>query len=301
MAPKRGKKNKEDDWEDEALDPELVIQADNSSKKAPGGKEQAENNERPSCEWPSGERPSGELPSRTEERSRNEFLDDVSASLVLADGCECSGCLKALPATEFSSKQRRKLPAERRCKSCIEVVGGGDGSSEKRAGGRDLRGSGGDHLHSVSTLKDLNNLVKVAGERLVVVEFTAEWCGDCTKIEPFYTKLARELGAEPPAPPAVEISVGTAPVGSREHEAQRAIVRAYQVVGIPIFCKVAVDRSEELVSAWSPTVLPCFLFLRRGKKLEVHVGAKATAIKNKVVKHAAGHGAREPRVMGAHY
>jgi thioredoxin-like negative regulator of GroEL len=91
--------------------------------------------------------------------------------------------------------------------------------------------------------------VRAAGERLVVLELTADWCHECVKIAPFFERLAGE-------------------------QADAS------------FCAVDVDASRELSEAFGASALPLFVFLRRGKTVGALVGAQQTALRKKVLRHA---------------
>jgi len=164
----------------------------------------------------------------------------------------CSGCARTMAASAaFSSAQRRKPDATRRCRECVaaaadaEADGGGSAvlySQEAAPGSSAVR--------LLRSREDLDRVVRAAGNAaLVVLEFGASWCRECTKAAPFYEQLAlKEPGS--------------------------------------VFCRVDVDTSDELTSAFGASALPLFVFLRRGKKVDSLVGAQQTALRKKVLKHA---------------
>mmetsp|Transcript_6974 Transcript_6974/g.17505 ORF Transcript_6974/g.17505 Transcript_6974/m.17505 type:complete len:152 (+) Transcript_6974:80-535(+) len=89
---------------------------------------------------------------------------------------------------------------------------------------------------------------------LVVLKFTATWCGVCRKIAPFYEGLARD-------PKVTETS---------------NVVALYNV---------DVDEAHDLTNSYGASALPLFVFLVDGKKVDTLVGAQQTALKKKILKH----------------
>jgi thiol-disulfide isomerase/thioredoxin len=52
------------------------------------------------------------------------------------------------------------------------------------------KGDGG--LDMISTKEEFDAALKDAGSKLVVVDFTASWCGPCQQIAPVFKELAQE-------------------------------------------------------------------------------------------------------------
>ncbi|XP_073408548.1 thioredoxin-like isoform X2 [Dendrobates tinctorius] len=46
----------------------------------------------------------------------------------------------------------------------------------------------------VESLEEFNAIIISGGNKLIVVDFTAAWCGPCQKIAPFYEDIATESG-----------------------------------------------------------------------------------------------------------
>lgn len=76
-----------------------------------------------------------------------------------------------------------------------------------------------------------------AGDKFLVVDFTASWCGPCKSIAPLYEELAS------------------------------------QYAGQGVFLKVDVDSNRALVQRFGVQGFPTFVFLRRGRELDRLSGA----------------------------
>ena len=85
-----------------------------------------------------------------------------------------------------------------------------------------------------------------AGEKLVVVDFTASWCGPCQRIAPAVESLAEEYG------------------------------------DAVVFVKVDVDELAELTSELGVTSMPTFLFFRSGDVIHTMRGANEEALREQV-------------------
>ncbi|KAL3869266.1 hypothetical protein ACJMK2_041970 [Sinanodonta woodiana] len=94
----------------------------------------------------------------------------------------------------------------------------------------------------VETLSEFNSIVKGSGNKLVVVDFTATWCGPCQRIAPLFAEMAEEMKDV-------------------------------------IFIKVDVDQNEETASSCNINAMPTFQFYKNGQKLEEFSGADINKLK----------------------
>uniref|UniRef100_A0A0C3TEV4 Thioredoxin domain-containing protein n=2 Tax=Guillardia theta (strain CCMP2712) TaxID=905079 RepID=A0A0C3TEV4_GUITC len=110
-----------------------------------------------------------------------------------------------------------------------------------------LRGGGGvQYLH---TLDEFEAKLKEAKDKLVVVEFTAAWCGPCKRIASKYEEMALE-------------NPNT------------------------LFYKVDVDENYETATSRSISCMPTFQFFVNGQCMDDVVGADIEKVLEKVKKHA---------------
>ncbi|KAL0557922.1 hypothetical protein IC582_006479 [Cucumis melo] len=81
--------------------------------------------------------------------------------------------------------------------------------------------------------------------KLVVVDFTASWCGPCRTIAPYFSELAKNH-------PGV------------------------------MFLKVDVDELNAIASEWKINAMPTFVFVKGGETLHKIVGADRAALLKKI-------------------
>jgi len=110
-----------------------------------------------------------------------------------------------------------------------------------------LRLRGGD-VKSVATLAEFKEILASAGDKLVIADFTASWCGPCQQIKPIYHQLATDT-------PDV------------------------------VFLTIDVDENSETAEEYDVSAMPTFQFFKSGNKVDEMKGANAeklnTKIKNK--------------------
>ncbi|XP_010244548.1 PREDICTED: thioredoxin H9-like [Nelumbo nucifera] len=85
--------------------------------------------------------------------------------------------------------------------------------------------------------------------KIVVVNFSASWCGPCKSIAPFYCELSEKY-------PSL------------------------------MFLSVDVDELAEFSSTWDIRATPTFYFLRDGQQVDQIVGANKSDLQKKIASHA---------------
>lgn len=96
---------------------------------------------------------------------------------------------------------------------------------------------------------DLLKRLEEAGDRLVVIDFYASWCGPCKMIGPKLEELATTLG------------------------------------DVIMILKVDVDECEEIAMSYNISTMPTFVFIKNGDTLESFSGANYDKIKSTVSKY----------------
>jgi thioredoxin 1 len=100
-------------------------------------------------------------------------------------------------------------------------------------------------VHYLQSLDEFKTVVEQSRSKLVVIDFTASWCGPCQFIAPHFEQLAKEN-------PDV------------------------------IFVKVDVDDAEDIARECGIRSMPTFQFYKGGKKVSEFSGADVNRIKTVV-------------------
>ena len=104
-------------------------------------------------------------------------------------------------------------------------------------------------VKQIATLTEFNDLIKSNPGKLIVVDFTATWCGPCQFIKPVFHQLADEYPNS-------------------------------------IFVQVDVDENSETAEEVGVSAMPTFFFYKDGSVVEQFAGANADRLKQTVKKHA---------------
>lgn len=142
-------------------------------------------------------------------------------------------CLCATGSATLSPAPLARLPAAAKTRSVLLRLRGGEGFCKTLEAG-----------------ESLEDIQAASGEKLVVVDFTATWCGPCQRIAPVFAELAEQFAES------------------------------------ATFVKVDVDEHAELTANLGVSSLPTFLFFRGGKQIDMLRGADESGLRDLVSKHA---------------
>ncbi|XP_072543613.1 thioredoxin b [Salminus brasiliensis] len=95
-----------------------------------------------------------------------------------------------------------------------------------------------------------DNALRNAGNKLVVVDFTATWCGPCQMIGPVFKEFSEK-------PENVDV----------------------------VFLKVDVDDAQDVAAHCEIKCMPTFHFYRNGKKVEEFSGGNRNKLEEMIKKH----------------
>ncbi|XP_034101289.1 thioredoxin-T [Drosophila albomicans] len=104
-------------------------------------------------------------------------------------------------------------------------------------------------VHVVQSKEDFEQQLSNAGDKLIVIDFCANWCGPCKLIAPKLEELAAQY-------------------------AERAVV-----------LKVNVDDNEDITTEYNISSMPTFVFIKSGELLEVFVGGNPDKLCKSMEKH----------------
>uniref|UniRef100_A0A7S2WLZ4 Thioredoxin n=1 Tax=Eucampia antarctica TaxID=49252 RepID=A0A7S2WLZ4_9STRA len=100
----------------------------------------------------------------------------------------------------------------------------------------------------IETDAEFQELMEQSSSKLVVIDFTATWCGPCQMIAPVFEKMSDEF---------TDV----------------------------IFIKVDVDKADTIAQKCGIKAMPTFQYYKDGKKVDEICGADAAKIKSKVLEH----------------
>ncbi|KAM4612241.1 thioredoxin b [Polymixia lowei] len=102
-------------------------------------------------------------------------------------------------------------------------------------------------VREVEDLESFLAILQEAGDKLVVVDFTATWCGPCKQISPHYQAMS-------------------------EKSENKNVV----------FLKVDVDEAQDVASHCDIKCMPTFMFYKNGQKVDEFAGANYDKLVEKV-------------------
>jgi thioredoxin 1 len=85
-------------------------------------------------------------------------------------------------------------------------------------------------VHQCPDIEDLRTQLKNAGDKLVVIDFHATWCGPCKVIAPKVEEMSKAMDNV-------------------------------------VFLKVDVDENEEAAKEYNVSAMPTFIFIKNNKKV----------------------------------
>merc|ERR1712080_92286 len=100
-----------------------------------------------------------------------------------------------------------------------------------------------------ATVAELKRVLKDAGDKLVVIDFFATWCGPCKVIAPEIETMSKGAFSD------------------------------------VIFLKVDVDENEEATQDYNITAIPTFILVKYSQKVAEMKGANADKLKSMITEH----------------
>jgi thioredoxin 1 len=108
----------------------------------------------------------------------------------------------------------------------------------------------GGQVHEPESLADVDALVLKAGSegKLVVIDFSATWCGPCKMIAPLFQQLSEAI-------PGV------------------------------VFIKIDVDENPDTAAKYNVSAMPTFVFLKSGEVIDRLMGANPARLQELIDEH----------------
>lgn len=105
-------------------------------------------------------------------------------------------------------------------------------------------------VHSATEMESKLTAASKAS-RLVILYFTAAWCGPCRYISPVFTDLASKYPKD-------------------------------------VFLKIDIDEVSDVAARWNISSVPTFFFLKNGKEIDKVVGADKSSLQRKMEQYCSG-------------
>lgn len=96
---------------------------------------------------------------------------------------------------------------------------------------------------NLSNTNQYNNLVSNNPNNLIVIDFSAKWCGPCKRIAPLYNQISQNMKNV-------------------------------------VFCKVDVNDSPDLATKFGIRSMPTFVFIKGGKVITSFAGADVNKLQS---------------------
>lgn len=116
---------------------------------------------------------------------------------------------------------------------------------------------------------DLQAQIKSAGDKLIVIDFFATWCGPCKMISPKLTELSQKYAEK----------VLVLKVSCRQIWINDEFLTKHNLV------QVDVDECEDIAMEYNVSSMPTFVFFKNGNKIEEFAGANAEKLEKTIVKN----------------
>lgn len=105
------------------------------------------------------------------------------------------------------------------------------------------------NVHMINNDSDLKNLITTNAGKLVLIDFTATWCGPCQRVAPIFVQM------------------------SEKHTNV-------------VFVKIDVDECPDITENYGVNCMPTFVFLKNGKQVKKIEGADVNGIERGIQENA---------------